>query len=126
MARNLLQQANPYAKFTPPNQDERNAMKKGWAESRGLKEAFPGYGKAGLSFLDKKIKATQFPAHDHVTYWRKEGKPFCVVSQPYGVSHNDLAEIALVAKGYGLSVQISSYPSWHYPHGVLSIIWEKK
>lgn len=57
---------------------------------------------------------------DHGTCWTKNGKPHCVVGQPYGLGGADLRELELLAVA-GFNVEVSAYPAWHYPGSVLHV-----
>jgi hypothetical protein len=57
---------------------------------------------------------------DHGTRWNKDGKPYCLVGQPYGLSDDDIAELAHLQKR-GFEVSVSTWPAWHYPHHVLHV-----
>ena len=113
----------------PPTQVERTAMKLAWAETNGLKE-YTGNAFSGLRFLNhampKHFDYTRFPAQDHTTYWKKDGKPYCVISQPYHVSEEEMESVAALAKAWGFSVVISAAPAWHYPGGVVHMEWKSK
>ena len=63
---------------------------------------------------------------DHVSCWNKDGKPYCLVSQPYGLSTEALKNMLTTADILGLEIDISSHPSWHYPGAVLTVIWKKR
>lgn len=109
----------------PPTPIQREALKKKWLETRGVKES-KARSTNGLKFLNRAIPDQWFPASDHVTYYNKDGKPFSVVSQPYGTSNRPIAEAAEFAKKYDLEFEISAWPAWHYPGAVIFIEWRKK
>lgn len=55
---------------------------------------------------------------DHVTLWLKDGKPFMVVSQPYHLTPEALAELGELTQEFDVSVDGAG--SWHYPgHTIL-------
>ena len=106
----------------------RNQSKMEWAESNGLKE-YTG-AKDWLQFLTGK-KPTPFDmipyreaGFDHTSLWLKDGKPYCVLTQPYGISFEQIKMAINVAKKYELEFNIADYPSFHFD-GVISIIWSK-
>lgn len=57
---------------------------------------------------------------DHGTCWTKDGKPYCVVGQPYGLSSDDLRQLELLVDA-GFDVSVSTRPAWHYPGSVLQV-----
>jgi hypothetical protein len=57
---------------------------------------------------------------DHGTRWSKNGKPFCLVGQPYGLLPDAVRERAGLS-AHGIDVMIDVEPSWHYPGQVLSV-----
>ena len=58
---------------------------------------------------------------DHGTRWTRDGKPYCLVGQPYQLLDDDLEELARLAE-LGLDVSVATYPAWHYPGHVLSVV----
>ena|SRR3990167_8023329 len=102
--------------------------KTAWAKREGVKES-KTRGK-GLAFLNKKIPHDyhdlSFPAADHVSYWNKNGKPFCIVSQPYQISSGEMHSAANLCEKYGLQFSIVTWPAWHYPNAVLFMEWRKR
>ncbi len=103
-------------------QEKRDRIKAEYAKSRGVRESRAGM---DLGFLNKKAKLVRVPHQDHCTFWNKNGKPYCIVNQPYGFSLEDMREAVACADKYGLDVCVSSWPSWHY-EGVVSVIWTVK
>jgi hypothetical protein len=65
------------------------------------------------------------PVQDHSSDWKKDGKPYCVVSQPYPpLSTEDLKAI-LDFCGDDLEVSIST-DSWWFPGRTLRIVYYRK
>ena len=113
----------------PPSQDDRLDGKHAWAKQHGLVESHKSR-YTGLRFLNHKMPAsydyTRFPAQDHTHYWNKDGKPYCVTSQPYHVHDDEMAEAAKLCNLYDLRCCITSYPAWHYPGSVVFMEWRRK
>jgi len=65
------------------------------------------------------------PGSDHVSLWNKDGKASMLVSQPYDLSYRTLKEMLAFCEDHGLEVDISTYPTWHFPGQVLGVIWRK-
>jgi hypothetical protein len=61
------------------------------------------------------------PAADHCSEWKKDGKTFIIVSQPYGLSYDSLKETVAFCEENGLEAEVRSGPSWHFPGAVLTI-----
>lgn len=110
------------------NQIIADKMMKEWAENKGLKQSNAQH--SGLHFLEKAIPAStnmrDIPAGDHVTYWNKDGKPYAVVSQPYAFRNDEVITAAAMMEKYGLSVCVQTWPSWHFPGSVITMIWTRK
>lgn len=58
---------------------------------------------------------------DHGTAWRREGKPYVVIGQPYELFGADLEELNNIEDNEDLHIAVLSHPSWHYPGQVLSV-----
>lgn len=99
-------------------------LKRGWAESLGLKQ-FTGRPCVHKLLGQKCLGGESFslipPYTDHPSLWLKDGKPFCLVSQPYGLSMLQIEEIGEFCHKHGLEFEINSWPGWHFPHAVLFI-----
>ncbi len=107
-----------------PTQKQRDDIMEAWASHRGLKKSQTKIG--GLRFLRPKMTEytdLRFPGADHVSYWNKNGKPFCVVSQPYNIDDKVMVEVVDICKKHNLKCFISAGPSWHYPGGVFTMLW---
>jgi hypothetical protein len=65
----------------------------------------------------------RIPAGDHLSLWNKDGNPFVIVSQPSGLSYDDLKETVKFCARYGLRAEISAWPSWHSPGEVLTVLY---
>lgn len=61
------------------------------------------------------------PRTDHPSLWLKNGKPFCLVSQPYGLRMPDIEAIGKFCHHHGLKFEIDSWPGWYFPHAVLFV-----
>ena len=113
----------------PPSQHERWEKKFEWAQREGLTE-YSGSAYLGLNFLTRQKRNdwqdNNFPAADHVTYWKKNGKPYCIVSQPYHLDNGEMAKISALCITHNLDVIVTTFPSWHYPGSVLFMEWRKK
>jgi len=99
-----------------------------WAERNGLKISSASH--KGLRFLNKDVPFNgydcRFPGYDHVTYWNKDGKPYCIVSQPYHFDSNEAASAAVICEKYNFYYIITTYPSWHNIGSVLFMEWRRK
>jgi|CZCA01.1.fsa_nt_gi hypothetical protein len=58
---------------------------------------------------------------DHVSLWIKDGKPFSFVTQPYGLSLEDLKEIVAYCEEHNLDVFVDAGMSWHYPGSTVAV-----
>ena len=101
-----------------------HALQKEWGESLGLKR-FKGrpclHQLLGQKCPSMESFSLMPPHSDHVSLWMKDGKPFCLVSQPYGLSMLQIEEIGEFCHKHGLVFKIDSWPGWHFPHAVLFI-----
>jgi hypothetical protein len=93
-----------------------------WARKHGLKKspARPCIQR----LLEKKCGTFDLhpcaPPHtDHPSLWLKNGKPYCYVSQPYGLPLDHLKTIMEFCEKHGLTFDIDAWPGWHFPHRVL-------
>jgi hypothetical protein len=59
--------------------------------------------------------------YDHGTRWTRDGRPYCLVGQPYGLSDDEVGKLAALRQ-QGLQVSIDTRPSWHYPGSVLTVV----
>jgi hypothetical protein len=106
-----------------------------FAKARGLKRSNGAvcisrlHGKQcalGYQFSNHRTAGGCFPpGTDHPSLWNKDGKPYCFVSQPYGLSHRTLREILAYCEANGFEVEIDAQPSWHFPGRVLTVIFTK-
>ena len=107
-----------------PTSEEQKEMKAEFAKKYGLKEDKPR-AFFGLKYLAKKYKPKNpldlrgFPCADHVSYWKKDGKSWCIVSQPYQIHSDEIEELTEICNAHGLKFCITSYPSWYCPNGVV-------
>ena len=112
---------------TPPTQDDRKESKNEWAKRKGLTE-YKGSSYLGINFLTRTQNLwneRNFPAADHISYWNKNGKPYCIVSQPYHLDDDEMAQAAAVCKAHHLEVSVSTWPAWLYPGSVLFMVWKR-
>jgi hypothetical protein len=65
---------------------------------------------------------TRPPWFDHGTRWTRDGKPYCLVGQPYGLSADNLRELLALVDDHGLHVGVDNRPDWHYPGHLLSVV----
>ena len=115
----------------PPTKEETDLLKKLWAKKHGLKES---NGRSGWCALIKApYKKPPFAERwniqdgdDHCSLWNKDGKPYCWVSQPYGLSFGNLQKMFLRAEKYGLVFEVNAWPAWHFPSSVLFVTWRHK
>ena len=61
---------------------------------------------------------------DHTSVWNKNGKVAAIVTQPYQLYGDDLAEIHALCKTLDITVTVSNRWNWHYKE-VMSIVFEK-
>jgi hypothetical protein len=57
---------------------------------------------------------------DHGTRWTKDGEPYCLVGQSYGLLPDAILELAGLSE-HGIDVMIDVDPVWHYPGQVLAV-----
>jgi len=110
---------------------EKTALMKTWASHHGLKLHKGNRNWAALVKPPYKKPKTPMqdhygPGDDHCSLWYKDGKPYCWVSQPYGLRPNDLLRMMAHANLYGLDFTIGSWPAWYYPGRVLFVVWKRK
>ena len=63
---------------------------------------------------------------DHPSLWIKAGKPFSFVSQPYGLSLQDLREIVAYCEEHNLDVSVDAGASWHYPGATVAVEFTRR
>ena len=61
---------------------------------------------------------------DHTSVWNKDGKVSAIVTQPYELYGDDLAEIHALCKTLDITVTVSNRWNWHYKE-VMSIVFER-
>jgi hypothetical protein len=66
------------------------------------------------------------PHGDHLSEWTAGGETVAILSQSYGMLHDDVAETLAFCDANGLDVEFSTYPSFHNPGGILSLIFTRK
>ncbi len=97
---------------------------KRYGESRKLKQyglrcAHALIGKRCYRILDS--DACFPPGHDHSSLWGRDGKPLVFLSQPYPIGNDTIVESVAFCQRLGLSMAISTWPSFHFPGAVLSV-----
>lgn len=97
------------------------ALKREYAESEGILESRAS-GDAVQWLLGRPHRGLRPRPRwfDHGTRWKKNGKPFCLVGQPYGLAQDEIVELAEL-RSEGIEVMIDVKPAWHWPGEVLSI-----
>ncbi len=97
-----------------------------YIERRGVKPS------SGWHFLERLTgrRAVRDPMRfawlDHPSLWIKAGKPFSFVSQPYGLSLQDLREIVAYCEEHDLDVSVDAGASWHYPGATVAVEFTRK
>ncbi len=66
------------------------------------------------------------PGADHDSLWLKDGKPYAYITQPYCLTLNAMRDLVAMCDQYGLDVNIRTWPSWHFPGGVLTMEIKRK
>lgn len=66
------------------------------------------------------------PRGDHLSEWMQDGHTVAILSQPYGMGHETLEETLQFCKEHDLEMRIDTYPSFHYPGAVLSVLFTRK
>ena len=102
-------------------------IKKEWARRYGLKEAYSPrlVLKAIFGRTEQDWIIRELTSDDHMTYWNKDGKPYCIVSQPYHLHLDDLQYMVKLAERHNIRIEIRSGPSWYWPGQVLFIVYSK-
>jgi hypothetical protein len=59
-------------------------------------------------------------ANDHVSLWLRDGEPHVYVSQPYGLTLNDMRALVEFCDAHGLDAAVTA-GSWHFPGETLLI-----
>lgn len=67
----------------------------------------------------------EIPEGDHLSEWTQGGRTVAILSQPYGLTFNGLRETFEFCEAHDLKVSINSYPSFHYPGVVLSLLFTR-
>lgn len=110
-------------------------IKKSFIKTNGLKEASRSVRSElaylipkRLLFLERGIGFTgglEYPEWDHVSYWSKDRKPYCVVLQPYWIGEDGMRKIVRVCDDYNLKATVSGW-SWHHPSCSLLVFTRKQ
>lgn len=78
-------------------------------------------------WLIGKIKREPMPSWwDHPSFWKRNGKPGCVVIQPYYMSEKDILDLTELCEKNGLVWYAESELSWHFPNSTSLIIISRK
>lgn len=98
-----------------------------WAEYHGLRES-RAYTDPVPWLLGKRPPSYGVVPrwYDHGTRWTRDGKPFCLVGQPYDLSSDDMRDLVRLEEEFGLTVVVSSHPDWHYPGHILGVTVERR
>lgn len=83
----------------------------------------PGYSRA---YATNKMRCPEIPHGDHMSEWMSDGKTVAILSQPYGMLHESVVETVKFCEANDLDVEFDTYPSFHNPGGVLSLIFTRK
>lgn len=75
---------------------------------------------------EKCYSPTCIPGQDHVSEWKKDGKSYVIVSQPYAFSYETMKETIEFCESNGLRADISSTPSWHFPGAVVTVEYKRE
>lgn len=75
---------------------------------------------------DRVCHPCRIPISDHTTSWIKNGKPVCILSQPYSLSTENMREIVATCEEWDLSVTVRTGPGFHFPGRILSVLWKHK
>jgi hypothetical protein len=108
---------------------EREQAKQEYGKRHGLKPSkasiaeaindLSGKPRKRLSWIDE-IRL-RVPGSDHTSIWMKDGKIYSIVTQPYAIYGDKLAELVDFARKNSLNVAISARDSWHYPGHTLLV-----
>jgi hypothetical protein len=64
------------------------------------------------------------PGSDHTSLWLKGGRPWGIVTQPYGIS--SVHQMAEFAGRYNLEMTVDAWLSWHFPGSTVLVLFKKK
>jgi hypothetical protein len=64
------------------------------------------------------------PFTDYPSLSMKDGKPHCLISQPYELDMESLEDITHFCKQHGLSFTIEAYPAFHFPTRALFVAFQ--
>lgn len=90
-------------------------------ESRRLKQSTSG----NFMRILEKVEFGKPPNDDHGVLFNRNGKAHTYVSQPYQIGLSAAKEMVEFAEKHGLEFNISTYPAWHFPAGVISVVWRR-
>jgi len=105
-----------------PEWRERERLRDLWAARCGLRPSSARTDPIPW-LLGRRSPCYSAPAQwfDHGTRWVKDGRPACLVGQPYQLHVDDLRELADLEQ-LGLQVTVATSPAWHYPGSVLGVV----
>ena len=69
--------------------------------------------------------AQAIPAADHLSEWTHDGKTAPIISQAYNLSYVTLKETVAFCEVHGLTVTISTEPSWVFPGAVITVEYRR-
>jgi len=72
------------------------------------------------------VDCPEIPDGDHLSEWKRSGTTVAILSQPYGLGFDGLRETLAFCDEHGLQVTINTYPSFHFPSTVISLIFTQK
>lgn len=106
-----------------PSQIERDRARDEWAAGEGVRKSDANTDPIPW-LLGRRSPSYSAPAgwFDHGTRWTRDGRPYCLVGQPYQLLADDLRELLDLQLEHGLDVSVATWPAWHYPGRVLSVI----
>jgi hypothetical protein len=121
----------------------RHELQQSWLRSATVRHRFPDglvpakgtpswqrlHGRRG-PVADECTERAQLPGDDHVTLWRQpsdRGARISLwVSQPYGLTADDLAAMYAGAEERSLEFAVDTWPAWHNPGSVLFVTWRAR
>ncbi len=98
-----------------------------WAKGEGLKRAKGQVCIRRLMGKSPLMYSCLPPFTDHPSLWMKDGKPYCIISQPYGpLSMSQLEDIGDFCHRHEFEFTVDTWPAWHFPHAVLFLTFKTK
>jgi hypothetical protein len=74
----------------------------------------------------RRCETQYLPAVDHLSGWKQDGKLTRIISQPYGMSYENVKKTVEFCERWGLEADISAWHSWHFPGHTLAVTYERK